>query len=90
MAIVNYNLNDNGVWNLRAGIIKKAATDLYFLARDRMKNGYATKEDVDKEREICRFLRSPWGQQLSEDCGDYVIERTLMRAEDAVRRGKKK
>jgi hypothetical protein len=51
---------------LKRGIVAKAAEDY----REALKHG-----DTSEARRLERWLLSDWGQALSQDCGEIIIER---------------
>lgn len=72
---LNYKMTDSGANELRIGIIKEASSKHRRLLKRRER--YPVKDRLldDQIKDIERFFRSSWGEMLSGDNGDYIIEK---------------
>lgn len=60
--VIQIDLCDEGVENLRVAIITTAITD------------YKNPKNSNSRGSIERFLLSNWGQLLSNNLGDYIVK----------------
>ena len=87
---LDYTLNDLGVDELRISIIKNTAKQHRFLLRRRGRSVKLDRLLNDEIKEVERFLRSSWGQLLSGDCGDYIIEMDYKVVNEELERERRK
>lgn len=86
---LDYKLNDKGVNELRIGIIHQMAKQHQKMLR---KRATLRKKDSwldDEIKDVERFFLSPWGQLLSGNCGEYIIEKDREVVREEMERRKK-
>ena len=70
-----YNMTDGGCNELRIGIIREASFQHRKLLKERSRSRKRDRLLDDKIKDLERFFRSSWGEMLSGDNGDYIIEK---------------
>lgn len=70
-----YDMTDGGANELRIGIIREASLQHRKLLKERSRSRKRDRLLDDKIKDLERFFRSSWGEMLSGDNGDYIIEK---------------
>jgi len=86
---LDYKLNDAGVNELRINIIREMAKQHQRMLRRRAMLQKRNRFLDDEIKDVERFFLSSWGQLLSGDCGEYIIEKDREVVREEMERRKK-